>query len=214
MSKFDIYSKHFHTDEPNFILFMHTLFINPIGKNITINVFDTEKRTVIEAICMEKTWNDFEVIPGVFVDLAKKYTPDEIWCITGPWTFTLMRIITLILNSIAYNSPEISLKSCHYFDLIDRENVHPILEANRHEFLVRESDGNDTLIKKEEILPRWIYTGYIDEIMIPWYTPYEPTSETILNYFSSKASEKRLSPIYIKAPNITLWSKKISPLFS
>jgi tRNA A37 threonylcarbamoyladenosine modification protein TsaB len=201
---------------------MHIFFINPIGRNISLQIIDTEKRTVIESKEIEKTGNDFEIIPQMFVDITKRYSPTEIWCITWPGPFTLMRIITLILNSIAYNSPDISLKSCHYFDLITteifkisqkQEIPQVILEANRHEYLIREMNWGDTLIKKEEISPG-IYTGYIDESIIPWYTPYTPDTEAILEYFWWKMTDNRLSPLYIKAPNITIWSKKTTPQFS
>lgn len=109
---------------------MLSFFINPIGKHITLLIIEIEKRTVIESSVIEKTGNDFEIIPKIFVDLAKKYHIEEIWCIVWPGPFTLMRIITLILNSIAYNATDIRLKSSHYFDLMYWSQDILILEAN------------------------------------------------------------------------------------
>lgn len=188
---------------------MITLFINPIGKSIDMLVIDTEKRTVIESLEIQKTGNDFEIIPAIFIDIVKKHIPSEIWCIVGPWPFTLMRIITLIINSIAYNTPHLLLKWCHFFELIPKDNNSPILEANRHEYLIQDTHGKDMLIEKKD-LPLWKYIWYIDDDGLHWYTPYKANIHDILRIFQDKWLELRLSPLYIKAPNITLWSKKTS----
>lgn len=188
---------------------MILFYINPIGKHISLKILESEKRTIIESKIIEKTGNDFEIIPKIFVDLAKKYAIEEIWCITWPGPFTLLRIITLILNSISYNNSNIILKSGHYFELLKWEGASLILQANRHEYLIKTSNTIETIINKEE-LPLWKFIWYIDENSIPWYTEYHEDIDTIIELFSQKESTQRLSPLYIKAPNITLWSQKTS----
>jgi hypothetical protein len=188
---------------------MIILYVNPIGKSITLMIIETDIPRILKSEIIEKTWNDFEIIPKIFVDLSKKYSLKEIWCITGPWPFTLLRIITLILNSITYNNSNIILKSGHYFELLRWSDGVPILQANKHEYLIKTNNTIETIIKKED-LPPWKFIGYIDEISIPWYTEYHENMETIISLFSQKENIHRLSPLYIKAPNITLWSQKTS----
>lgn len=73
-----------------------------------------------------ETSTDF---PKLIVELVDIYNIREIWCVTGPGPFTLMRIITLSINALAYTR-NIKLKSCHFFELIQIKNI-PIIEANK-----------------------------------------------------------------------------------
>lgn len=74
----------------------------------------------------------------MLVGIVDEYTINEIWCVTGPGPFTLMRVVTLAINALTYTRP-IIVKSCHFFDLITSENL-PIIEANPREYLIRQ-DG-------------------------------------------------------------------------
>jgi hypothetical protein len=47
-----------------------------------------------------------------------------------------MRVVTLAINAISYTR-DITMKSCHFFDLISPSN-QPIIEANPREYLIRE----------------------------------------------------------------------------
>ncbi|MBP9779329.1 hypothetical protein KBD33_01760 [Candidatus Gracilibacteria bacterium] len=188
---------------------MIILYVNPIGKSITLMIIETDTSRILKSEIIKKTGNDFEIIPKVFVDLSKEYSLKEIWCITGPGPFTLLRIITLILNSISYNDSNIILKSGHYFELLRGFDATPILQANKHEYLIKTSNAIETIIKIED-LPLGKFIGYIDEISIPGYTEYHENIETIMNMFSQRENIQRLSPLYIKAPNITLGSQKTS----
>lgn len=88
--------------------------------------------------------------PKFLVDIVDEYNIHEIWCVTGPGPFTLMRIITLSINALTYTR-DIRLKSCHFFDLIQNSNT-PIIEANSREYLIREN--NKTIhIKKDDLSP-------------------------------------------------------------
>lgn len=129
----------------------HLLFINPIGKHVIIQVIENEDHSLSEKITLEKTGNDFDIIPETLTECIKKYSPTEIWCICGPGPFTLMRIITLAINSISYVHTHIQLRSAHYFDLMHTDKDTCILTANRHEYLVRFPGKKDTFIEKNQL---------------------------------------------------------------
>jgi hypothetical protein len=57
-----------------------------------------------------------------------------------------MRVITLAVNALTYTH-NITLKSCHFFDLINNSN-NAILELNPKEYLIRDSTGIRSVSKE------------------------------------------------------------------
>lgn len=86
----------------------------------------------------------------MLVDIVDMYFIEEIWCVSGPGPFTLMRVVTLSINALRYTR-SLTTKSCHFFDLIDPENI-AIIEANPKECLIEE-DGI-IRIKTKELLAK------------------------------------------------------------
>lgn len=74
--------------------------------------------------------------PKMLVAIVDEYKITDIYCVTGPGPFTLMRVVTLAINAIAYTR-DITVRSCHFFDLIMSGN-QPIIEANPREYLIRQ----------------------------------------------------------------------------
>lgn len=86
----------------------------------------------------------------MLVDLVDLYNVDEIFCITGPGPFTLMRVVTLAINAITYTRT-IQIKSCHFFELIGNDHI-PIIEANPKEYLIK--NGIDIINIEKELLEK------------------------------------------------------------
>ena len=84
---------------------------------------------------LTKNLDTASTFPKLLVDIVDEYQIDTIWCVVGPGPFTLMRVVTLAINAISYTRP-ISVKSCHFFDLITSGN-QAIIEANPREYLIR-----------------------------------------------------------------------------
>ncbi len=96
---------------------MHTiLYINPILPEITFFILQ-KNDVIIEKL--SKNLDTAILFPKKIVDLVDLYDIQEIWCIVGPGPFTLMRIVTLAINSLKYTR-NITLKSCNFFDLISK----------------------------------------------------------------------------------------------
>ncbi len=175
------------------------LYINPLLNEISFLIFQNEN-TIIEKI--DKNLNTSTAFPKKLVDLVDLYDIEEVWCVVGPWPFTLMRIITLAVNSLRYTK-NITLKSCNFFDLIEWNNIG-IIEANTKEYIIKKDDTIST-IEKDWLL-RWIYTGIISEKFSTEeikYIQYEDDKKNIENIFSHILPEIRISPVYFKPPHIT-----------
>ncbi len=179
------------------------LFINPIP--VDIHIFLLEEGTTLEEIIIPK-WDDFSAFPGELVELVDLYSIEEIWCICGPGAFTRMRIVTLTLNTLKLTR-KISIKWCHFFELIDNEI--PILRANDREYITRVWHGDISLILKENISSgtyRWYWekNDFTDTKVL---IQYKEDSHSIDTLFHSIPLSQTLTPIYLKDPHIT-WSKK------
>lgn len=179
------------------------LLINPISENIRLTLVESGK--VVEDITIPK-WKDFDMFPETLVEMVDRHDIDTIWCICGPAAFTRIRIVTLAINSLALVR-NISLKWCHFFDIID--STHPILKANDREYIIDVWHGETKLVEVGDI-PPGNYTGYgekndftDDKVFIE----YSYNLDSIERMFSEKEPVERLNPIYLKDAHIT-WSKK------
>ena len=81
----------------------------------------------------------------MLVSIVDQYQISDIYCVTGPGPFTLMRVVTLAINALVYTR-DITVKSCHFFDLISSGNT-PLIEANPREYLIREAGEVLTVAK-------------------------------------------------------------------
>lgn len=177
----------------------NALYINPLWESITFMVFSNAD---IITNTLPKNMETSNTFPKLLVELVDIYNIREIWCITGPGPFTLMRIITLSINALTYTR-NIKIKSCHFFDLIQNKNI-PIIEANNGEYLIRQNDKT-ILIKKNE-LKEWSYEGIFSENLSTQnikYIQYRENQSNIDSIFSTKNPVDPIYPIYLKPPHIT-----------
>lgn len=179
------------------------LFINPISENITL--FVIENGEVRQTSTIPK-WKDYDRFPEEVNDTINRHNIDMIWCVTWPWAFTRMRIVTLTLNTVSLVR-KIPLKGCHFFEIINHPN--PILIANNREYIVLKED-NPILVEKSELKWEESYSWYGNKNDFTdgkKFIEYSEDIPYISNIFNSLSSVSQLSPIYLKEPHIT-WSKK------
>ena len=181
------------------------LYINPLAPSQNISILSETDSTVLETIDFAK--HDIaSTLPKILGNLYKKYTIKEIWCITWPGPFTLMRVVCLAVNALTFGE-NITVKGCHLFTLIPVAK-NAILELNKDEYLIR-IWGKQEEIKKGE-LKDGTYTGYSttkDFTEGQTFIEYNEDIEVIRSIFEQLPSVPRLSPLYFKPPKIT-WSKK------
>lgn len=175
------------------------LYINPLTPEITFLIFDWDQ---IVTKTLTKNLDTASTFPRLLVAIVDEYQIDTIWCVTGPGPFTLMRVVTLTINAISYTR-RLSIKSCHFFDLITSGN-QAIIEANPREYLIR--SGGEVINIAKALLPAGSYEGIFTEIDSTGDTKYIQYSEdraNIYQVFSAKPPETRISPLYFKPPHIT-----------
>lgn len=182
------------------------LFINPVSENIEIFVLDGTE--IVTQVSLPK-WDDFSQFPEVIVWLLDKYAIEEIWCIVWPGAFTRMRIVTLTLSSLRL-SRKITLKSCHFFDTVER--WVGVLKANDREYIVQIWPSSTQMFDMSDMskLANDDYVGYgkkNDFTEGQNFIEYTYDFPHIVSLFREKTWEERLAPIYLKDPHIT-WSKK------
>ncbi len=184
------------------------LSINPLLPEISFIVIDGD--SIVEQGTLAKNLDTASTFPRHVVDLMNRHTIDEVWCITGPGPFTLMRIVTLTCNAIGL-ARWTKLKWCHFFDILDKKYI-PIIEANPRECIIRQ-ESKDSLIAKTDIAD-WTYIGILetkDFTEGKTFIQYKEDIYTIRKSFENVEYTQNLSPLYFKAPHITWSSKKISP---
>lgn len=188
----------------------HAFYINPLEEEIICDVIDIANGSLIARHTLPKIGKDFETIPEFFVKIKNKYFPSEIWCITGPGPFTLMRVITLSLNGIAFLQ-RIKLRWSHLFDLLSASDPQrvPIIQANAQEYMIRRSKEDWDELFNIWSLPPLSYI-WVQESPI-WYNYLQAmiTTKQICEFFTHQNDEIRLTPLYIKPPKITIpvWKK-------
>lgn len=185
------------------------LYINPIWKDIVTMVIAWSCVIHNESLIKDLSLSDS--FPLFLVTTLEKYSIWEVWCISGPWAFTLLRIITLAINAAAYTK-NINLKSCHFFDLIIPKYI-PIIEANPREYLIFQ-EKKEVIYKRGE-LPKWIYQWFAPKIELTdsiKYREYKEDIRVINQVFLNIPHKERIAPIYIKPPHITC-PKKQTPQY-
>jgi len=184
------------------------LSINPLLPEISFIVIDGD--VIVERSTLTKNFDTASTFPRHVVDIMNRYTIDEIWCITGPGPFTLMRIVTLTCNAIGL-ARWTKLKWCHFFDILDKKYT-PIIEANPRECIIRQ-DGIDSLIPRTDIAD-WTYIWLLetkDFTEGKTFVQYTEDITEIQKVFLTQEYSTNLSPLYFKAPHITCSNKKTSP---
>jgi tRNA A37 threonylcarbamoyladenosine modification protein TsaB len=184
------------------------LSINPLLPEISCIVIDDHK--TIDTSTVAKNLDTASTLPRHIVDLVDKHGIDEIWCVTGPGPFTLMRVVTLTCNTLAI-ARSIRLKSAHFFDMISPWHI-AIIEANPKECIIRK--WAEESLRTWDELPLWTYEWILTTKELSddkTWIQYSENTETIKHVFESKEYLSALSPIYFKAPHITWSSKNTSP---
>ena len=182
------------------------LFINPVSENIEIFLLDGTE--IVTQLSLPR-WDDFRSFPETIISLIDTYPIWEIWCVVWPGAFTRMRIVTLTLSSLRL-SRGITLKSCHFFDTIERWTR--VLKANDREYIIQTPWSSPQMVDMSDMskLAKWDMIGYGEKNDFTEgqnFIEYSYDIPFLISLFEGKETEEKLIPIYLKDPHIT-WSKK------
>jgi len=187
------------------------LFIDVISNPWALILFD-DKRIIYDKIILNIKWNESSILMPNIDDILKKHSLEysdlkNIVLVNWPWSFTWVRTITLVVNTINYITNN-SLTWISYFDLF---SWYPIIKSSsrRDSFFLLDEKSDIKIIYNDELL-KLLETKKIKKL-------YWETNSSLFDNFEilekvdydniikelDFSNKKRLEPLYIKKPNIS-----------
>lgn len=129
----------------------------------------------------------------------------NIICVAWPWSFTGIRTVTLVVNTLAFIYPHISLTTLWFFDLYDS---YPIVKASSKRDLFVKMWKSDIIqiVKNDDFCDMYSWDQIFGDIN-PWVLwNFTITNDVDYEDVFRKVSiddSKTIAPMYIKKPNIS-----------
>jgi len=187
------------------------IFINAVSRKWAIILFD-DNRQVVSRHNIEVLMNESSVLLeeiSTFIDKndIKWNDLNNIVVINGPWSFTGLRTIALIVNTINYIIKK-DISPISYFELFES---YPIVKSSskRDIFIKKNKEGDIEIISNDEC-GKYIMDNNIDKVY--WDLTNNFLTNTSLfediNYekiikHMNFDNQKIIKPLYIKKPNIS-----------
>ncbi len=188
------------------------LFFDAVSQRGYLGLY-TQKKSLVSEYFFSVQGNEGKALPSMIDDFLKREKVDyqqiqNIVCVVGPGSFTGIRMLTLVVNTIAYIYPHISLTPLSFFDLYEE---YPIIKtSSKKDLFVKweksatiEVLSNDEFLKKIPKQTKWCFGNadvFFEERSFSLEEKYIP-SEIFSKVEFQKL--KKLAPLYIKKPNIS-----------
>jgi hypothetical protein len=189
------------------------LFFDAVSTRGYLWLFNCEKILLAESF-FEVWGSEGKELPGMiesFLQEHKLHYSDikHIVCVVGPWSFTGIRMVTLVVNTISYIYPHIFLTALSFFDLYTH---YPIVKTSSKKdlFVKWKKDATIEIQTKEDFFShiKDIHMTHVyGDINLDW------EKEVLDIQQSYNAQEvlwrialqniKKIAPLYIKKPNIS-----------
>ncbi len=163
------------------------------SENFEIAGNESSKATSLIADFLEKQKLNYQDISNIIV-------------VVGPWSFTGIRSISLIVNTLAYIYPHISLTPVNFFDLFD---TYPIVKSSskRDLFVKYDEKSIIEIVTNSDFESRYTLSDIYGDTDInrfsAWYVLKDSIDYIWLMNDIQLKKEKRIAPLYIKKPNIS-----------
>lgn len=191
------------------------LFFDAVSTRGYIWLFNSDKILQAEYF-FAASGNEGKELPGLIDMFLKQqsvsYTEiQNIVCVVGPGSFTGIRMVSLVVNTLAYIYPHLTLTPISFFDLYTQ---YPIINTSSKKdlFVKWEKHATIEVVGKGDFeahmrsLPHapkycygnaswglWERTFFLEE----QYVPSEVLQRTQIQTL------KKLAPLYVKKPNIS-----------
>ena len=186
------------------------IFFDWVSSDWFVGLFNDHKQLIASKrfeIAGNESTQTIPIIDTFLTKNSLKYADiTHIVCVIGPGSFTGIRTISLVVNTLAYIHPHILLSWVNFFDMY---SDYPI---------VKSSSKRDLFVKYNESAIIEVVKNEDFEKSFPWTKIYGDTNltkfeknfniERQIDYESffqdySCEDKKTLAPLYFKKPNIT-----------
>jgi len=186
------------------------LFFNWVSSSWYIALLD-EQKNIIASEKFEIQGNEstqtIPIIDNFLADHSIEYSQVQtIICVAGPGSFTGIRTISLVVNTLAYIHAHISLVSINFFDLYSE---YPIVKSSSKRDLFVKISKTDII----QVMSNGDFESLCQHDTIFWDTNPERFTKSIhirdtIDYKKVVKNVawspcERISPLYIKKPNIS-----------
>lgn len=186
------------------------LFFNWVSSQWYVALLDNNKN-IVASDEFQISWNEStQTIPIIDIFLASQWVDykdiENIICVAGPWSFTWIRTISLVVNTLAYTYKNIKLTSVNFFDLF---NNYPIVKSSSKRDLFVKFSKSDII----SVMSNSDFEGSCESKQIYWDTSTDRFSKEIslasdIDYKTvlkniTLDDAIRIAPLYIKKPNIS-----------
>ncbi len=205
-----IYNFHKHTSIDFWYRKMYYIFLQGVASQGYIWLYDASSRDMLSEETFAVLGNESsQLLPIIHQFLSQNNVSYEqienIFCVVWPGSFTWVRTVSLIVNTLAYIYPNIFLTPVNFFDLFDE---YPIVKSSSKRDLFVKYGKNNTI----EIVQNDVFEQNFQEKDIFWdidverwtkkYTLHRKIDAQYYMRNAQSKQDKRLSPLYIKKPNI------------
>lgn len=186
------------------------LFFDWVSSHWFIALLDTQKNIIARDTFKIGGNESTKTIPIIDVFLEAQSVDyrdiQNIICVVWPGSFTGIRTITLVVNTIAYTYPNIQLTAVNFFDLYTQ---YPIIKSSSKRDLFVKYSKNDII----HLVSNQDFESFYQAGDVYWDTDLERFSQKIslkseIDYevFLQDIpldTKKKIAPLYIKKPNIS-----------
>lgn len=186
------------------------LFFNGVSTHWYIALLSKSK-DIIESenfsIAGNESSKAWDIIESFLRKQQLTYTDiQNIICVIGPWSFTAVRTISLVINTLAYCYKQIEITPVNFFDLYSE---YPIVKSSSKRDLFVKMDESAII----EVMTNIDFENRCEKTKIFWDTNMCRFEKDLEISDSIKYDElckniilqnnKRIAPLYIKKPNIS-----------
>jgi len=186
------------------------VFFNGVSSSWYIGLFDSNRRYITHknfSISWNESTQTIDLIDRFLSENKIEYKDvDTIICVTWPGSFTWIRTITLVVNTLAYIYPHVSLHGINFFDLFS--NYPVVKQSSKRDLFVKYQKNDIIQVEKNadfvDIFSWNLIYGDVDT------SRFERDIEcnTQIDYISilenlDMQRLKTLAPLYYKKPNIS-----------
>jgi len=183
---------------------MKNLFINAVSSQWKLILFDDNRQIIWEqemAILLNESSKLIGEVDSFLTKFDTKFDDiKNIVVVHWPWSFTWIRTIVLLVNTLSFIYKDLYITPLTFFDMFEN---YPICKTSskRDMFVKKSKSAIIEIIKNEDFnLDEDFVYGDIDLEDIKCIKEVDYIS--LIQKIELK-QEKRISPLYIKKPNIT-----------